>query len=239
MKENIPYAYAAIIDVLGYRARLKADRDTSSLSFKDDLQQAMKVLSDVNELQYGYQAISDTIIITCANKDSIIDFLITLRSVHIAFLGRGLYIRGGMTYMPHFKSGQVTYSHALAKAHELESEHAIYPRIVIDSTVILMHNNTSILSSIISSSLVCEQNGTFFLDILDESNWDSVYDNAKKMYERDKDSLIQSEREFLKHQWFESYLFNSAHAKNGANRYIPTISNITSSSVDALQRRDV
>ena len=129
---SIPYVYVALLDVLAYRGRLQADRDSGTLSFKDDLQRAMTVLGDINEADFQYQAISDTIIITCPRREGFTDLLGLLKGVFVSFLKEGLLLRGGVAYSQHFKSSHVTYSHAIALAYELESRQAVYPRIVID-----------------------------------------------------------------------------------------------------------
>ena len=64
MSTELTYVYAALLDVLGYRQRLQQDLRGGTLSFKDSLQRAMQALADVNEADYSYQAISDTVILT-------------------------------------------------------------------------------------------------------------------------------------------------------------------------------
>ena len=75
MSEILTYVYAAILDVLGYRQRLEKDRKTNTLAFKDALHSALQELTTINEAIYNYQAISDTVIITCSNRDELVGFL--------------------------------------------------------------------------------------------------------------------------------------------------------------------
>ena len=95
MNDTVTYVLAALLDVIGYRYRLERDRESGRLDFKDSLQKAMNVLSDVNEADYAYQAISDTIIITSVNVTDLPGLLGVLKRVQLSFLSEGLLIRGG------------------------------------------------------------------------------------------------------------------------------------------------
>lgn len=223
MSGDLPYVYAAILDVLGYRQRLEEDRNRASLDFKDQLHRALQALN-FNEVTFGYQAISDTIILTCPDRDNFIEFLQVLKEIELAFLTENLFIRGGVAYSQHFKSGHITYSHAIAKAHEIESKIAQYPRIVIDHNIIEMFKDSEGISNLINSKLVCILNGAYFINILDEDNWVEVYSCARRLYEHDKNFLLdEHEVEFSKHVWFENYLFASSHVDRSCDRYIPQI----------------
>jgi hypothetical protein len=225
MSDAVPYVLAALLDVLGYRDRLARDRESGRLDFKDALQRAMQVLSNVNEAHYAYDAISDTIIITRTDDADLAGLLAVLKDVHLAFLREGMLVRGGLAYERHFKSNNITYSHALALAHQVETDLAVYPRIVIDKNVIETQKTKNLWMPVAKSRLICECNGVHFLNVLDDTNWYQVHAWAKKIYERDRSSLAGKEKEFLKHAWFENYLFSSRHAKPDAehSRYLPPI----------------
>ncbi len=223
MSNSVPYVLAALLDVIGYRGRLERDRETGRFEFKDALQRAVSALSEVNEAEYAYQAISDMIIVTCSRIDDILGLLRVLKSVQLSFLREGLLIRGGVAYERHFKSSNITYSHALALAYQIESSLAIYPRVVIDHNVIDMkRGNAGEWSQLTESNLVCVCNGVYFLNILDEDNWGGVYKWARNVYEADRESLVRREKEFMKHAWVEDYLFGSPFAKDNFERYMPT-----------------
>lgn len=222
MNDPITYVLAALLDVIGYRDRLDRDRESGRLDFKDALQKALSVLSDVNETDYAYQAISDTIIITSAKVTDLVGLLDVLKDVQLSFLREGLLVRGGVAYERHFKSSTITYSPALALAYELESKVAIYPRIVVDHNVIEMQRpNDDVWVHLADSDLIRVWNGVFFLNVLDSGNWTDVYGWAKSVYEAERTTLVQKEAEFMKHAWLETYLFGSRFADPGCERYIP------------------
>lgn len=217
---NPTYAYVALIDVLSYKFRLENDENLGQFKFKDDLVAALSVFDTVNSAVFGVQAISDTIILTCSNHENILEFLKVLKDVFLAFLNRGLYVRGGIAYSRHFQSGRLTYSHAVARAHEIESKFAIYPRIVIDQNIIEMYSSSPKLPPILEKGLFIKHNEVSFLHVIDELNWDSIYDMAKERYKRDMDEIRKNESAFSKHQWFENYLFAFAGNENLKPRYI-------------------
>jgi hypothetical protein len=220
---TLPYIYAALLDVLGYRERLDQDRRHGTLHFRDLLESALRCLSAINDAEFAHQAISDTIILTCSDREKIVAFLRVLRDVQIAFLTNGLFLRGGLTYQQHFRSGAITYSPAYAGAHELESKMAIHPRIVVDHNIIAMFESSGQSQLLADSRLLCECNGVFFVNIIDRSNWRDLHTAASALYHNDAHGLRQSESAFGKHWWFQEYLMTSMHAPADAVRYIPAI----------------
>ncbi|WP_111657770.1 hypothetical protein [Isoalcanivorax indicus] len=215
------FVYTALLDVLSYRNRLNQDVQSGKESFKDDLVQSLSIFNTVNNAIFSVQAISDTVIITCNNHDRFVEFIALLKKVFISFMERGLFIRGGVAYSKHFHSGRITYSHAVARAYELESKEAIYPRIVIDKNILDMYVAGRGLPKIFDEGFLVKQNGIVFLNIADPKNWDKVYGMAREIYLRDIAELDGNEVAFQKHSWFEQYLFSCDCASQGFDRYIP------------------
>jgi hypothetical protein len=118
----------------------------------------------------------------------------------------------------------VTYSFAISGAYELESKRAVHPRIVIDKNIILMFKNPEAgldYSSLVQSGLVIDTNGTFFLNVIDDTNWVTLYDAASKLFMSDSPQILEDEQAFAKHVWFENHLFQSMHRRR-RKRYIPS-----------------
>lgn len=215
------YVYTALIDVLSYRHRLELDIQCGKETFKDDLERSLAIFDTVNTAIFGVQAISDTIILTCNSHKNFPEFIDILKKVFLAFLERGLFIRGGVAYSKHFQSGRITYSHAITRAYDLESKISIYPRIVIDENIIQMYKSGSDLPEILNKGLILNQNGISFLNILDHSNWNNVYEYSSRIFTRDNISIIKNESAFLKHAWFENYLYGCKFSDKSKDRYIP------------------
>lgn len=220
---NPSYIYTALIDVLAYRYRLEQDQQKGEFAFKEDLQGALSIFDKINGAVFGVQAISDTIIISCNNHENFIEFLGVLKSVFIAFLNKGLFIRGGVAYSKHFENGRLTYSHAVARAHELESRSAIYPRIIIDENIIGMCTGVRNIPKLIGKSLLIKQNGVYFLNVIDSENWENIYNLTSHIYQRDKNTILKNEKAFSKHYWFENYLFAMKNPEIKKKRYTDQI----------------
>ncbi|MGG2197532.1 hypothetical protein [Paenibacillus validus] len=214
----------ALIDVLGYRHLLERDRKSGKLDFKDKLSNALSVLEHFDESIIKVQAISDTIIISCEEHRNLIEFFDALRKIFIAFLREGLFIRGGIAYSRHYQSKHVTYSHAIARAYELEQNSAIYPRIVVDTNIIEMFKVGAELPEILTAGILCYEQGVYFLQILSEDNWGEIYKLASDIYEKDKSQL--NENAYNKHLRFQCYLLDSEYNVNNIGPFIPKIISI-------------
>lgn len=220
------YLYAALLDVLAYRQLLQRDRESGRLDFQDKLSAALRIFESVNEAVFGVQAISDTIIITCSDHGHFPQFLELLRSVFIAFLRQGLLVRGGIAYSRHFQSNHLTYSHAVARAYELESSVAVYPRIVLDNNIVDMYEVATDLPPIRSSNLLCVENGVIFLDVLTRDNWAEVYEYARKNYDANCNTIKSDESVISKYIRLERYLLASSHAPTGAAGFVAAIEGV-------------
>jgi hypothetical protein len=214
------HTYTAVIDVLSYRYRLEKDQKEGTLSFKNDLEKALKIFDEINSTIFRVQAISDTIILTCQEHTNFIEFLNVLKQVFFTFLECGLFVRGGIAYSRHFENGRLTYSHAIARAHELESKAAIYPRILLDNNIVDMYKSSTELPNIFEKEYIVKQNGAYFLHILEEYNWEEIHRLVAKIYSNDKRELYLNEAAFAKHQWFENYLYNFKPSNTVFERYI-------------------
>lgn len=102
------YSYVALIDVLAYRSRLENDKKMGQFKLKDDLEGALSVFDTVNSEIFSVQAISDTIILSCNDHNDFLEFISLLKGVFLAFLNKGLFIRGGIAYSKHFQTGKLT-----------------------------------------------------------------------------------------------------------------------------------
>ena len=218
---DLHYRYVALIDILGYRYLLEKDRKLGRLDFKDKLTNALMVLEDFDESIIKVQAISDTIIISCEEHRHIIEFFDALRKIFIAFLREGLFIRGGVAYSRHYQNNHVTYSHAIARAYELEQQSAVYPRIIIDNNIIEMFKVGEKLPDIFSTGIICSEQGIYFLQILSEDTWDEIHKLASDIYDKDKNQL--NENAYSKHLRFQNLLLDSEHNVKRKGPFIPKI----------------
>ena len=204
MPGNPTYAYVSLIDVLGYKQNLQKDYQEGRLTFQERLKKALSVLSDINEAIYQYQAISDTIVVICSDRNKFVDFLEIQQKLFISFLREHLLIRGGISYSHHFHSGNLTYSHAISLSYNLESQTAIYPRIVIDHNIISLQRELGVN---IKKGLILVQNGIYFVDFISKIGWDEAYKLLKEIYKDEHEEIQGRESVFLKHYWLHNLLY--------------------------------
>lgn len=205
----IPHTFVSLLDVLGYKNKINEDRQNGKEEFRKKLESSLSVLGGINETEISYQAISDTIIVSAHPSTPFAEFLKTLARVHRSFLKNGLFIRGGISFAPHFRSGPLTYSHALPIAYEIEQKQAIYPRIVIDKNIIAMmmpgEKLESEISNIKNEKLICRENGIFFLNIVGEFP-EECHALAKGIYDSERTFLEGNEHELAKHRWLQNFI---------------------------------
>jgi hypothetical protein len=217
------HLYAAFLDVLAYRDRLEQDRNSGNLDLRNNLTSALRVFENVNDSVYHVQAISDTVLVTCLQHENFLEFLELLRNVFVTFMEQMLFVRGAVAYSQHFQSNRLTYSHAVARAYELESEQAVYPRIVIDENIIRMYEVGENLPDLFNKGLLCKENNVYFLDILTADNWNQVFSQAALIYKNNIKSLMRNEKAFSKHLRFERYLLRSQYASQNASTYVDQV----------------
>lgn len=232
---GVSLSFVALLDVLGYKNRLEEDQSTGTYTFKETLERAFHNCPSVNEADFPFFAISDTIIISSVNREHFKNYLEILKEIQLAFLKEGIFIRGGVSYGHHFKSGNITYSPAIARANEIEKNAAQNPRIVIDYNIIDLLQSLDQFDEICSSGLLCESNHICFLNIISSDNWKNIYECAKKMYDYEKgnvessirngkrDIIFQNQAIFSKHIWFQNYLFASSYRDSSVQPYISGI----------------
>lgn len=205
----IQYSFVSLLDVIGYKNKIQADRDSNTEDFKKKLTDSLSILTDINEGEISYQAISDTIILSSTDKSSFTTFLLTNAAIHRSFLKNGLFVRGGIAFAHHFKSANLTYSHALPVSYEIEQRQAVYPRIVIDKNIIEMTRSEGKLAAeadgIIKDGLICFQNGVYFVNTI-QGHLEDCYAHGRSMYEEDKSFLSGKEHELAKHRWFQDFM---------------------------------
>lgn len=218
------YLYACLIDILAYKHHLELDRNKGVLDFKSKLLSSLNIFDHINNTVFQVQAISDTVILTCNQHEQVNEFLKIIREIFLKFLSNGLFIRGGIAYSRHFQNQKMTYSHAIARAYDLESKFAVYPRIIIDNNIVDMYSTGNSLPTIENLNLLCQANGITFLNIIEDyGKWLQIYEKAKNLFENEEEILRENEVAFAKHFWFQEYLFSYQHADLNMPKYIPKI----------------
>jgi len=194
------YAYMAYLDILGYKEFLHSDITQGTEIFKNKMISAFRVFDGVNQTKFAHKAISDSIFITCSDRDAVFDLLHLLRKVFHAFLSEGLLIRGGLSFGQHFQNQNITYSPVLTKAYLLESNIAIFPRIMIDDNIIAM------FPGLHSQSFALRSGNQWYLNIATADSVLSLWEAAGAAYLGCLSQIKTNEQARIKHRWLQDYL---------------------------------
>lgn len=152
------------LDILGFKNIVQRSTNDESLvesikcvaEFNTKLQFAT---SDSNKgvnhiFPYGLQVtvFSDSIVISCPMLSGGMGYFLLCVASHCLAINRlGFFVRGGITFGKLYHSGNVCFGPAMNRAYELESQLAIYPRVLIDAATF------GYLASNISHGLIQEE----------------------------------------------------------------------------------
>ncbi len=198
------HAYLAFLDILGYREFLQSDVNGGTNEFRDRMIRAFRAFDSVNKSRYSYRAISDSIFISCGDRDSAREFLELLRHVFVTFLSEGLLIRGGFSFGAHFENQSITYSPVLTKAYTLESQVADFPRVMVDANILDM------FPELTNSGLVLRSGVCWFLNVVTADSFQTVWTHAKHTFEASREIIRRNENVRTKHRWLQEFLLESA-----------------------------
>lgn len=135
----------AFIDILGFKSIVE-ESSTDKAVF-DTILNSLKTLEQHVEYNAGKAAhrqsvfkmtqFSDSIVISRPNTEDALFFMIMdLNFLQNVLAKSGVLIRGGVSYGSLYHENNICFGPAFVKAYELESKHAIYPRIIIDPDII-------------------------------------------------------------------------------------------------------
>lgn len=210
------------LDVLGYRDMLKSDMQTGQTEFLDKLRAAFDVVGNIDRGQFGVRSISDSIFIL-ANNDrpqNFLQLLTLLKTISVAFIEKGLLIRGGVAFERHYENDRITYSVALAEAYALEQSSALFPRIVIHETIIDKAKNENWFDQIKDSGLVVLDGAIYQLHFIDDQNWSTLRTQFECIANDSSIDTCKNTSVRLKHLWLQDYLFNFKPSNKRSAHYL-------------------
>lgn len=134
----------AFIDVLGAKEMIKKDADGSLNTIHSVYEKALEMYkkSISRKLKIEISIFSDNIVVARRNYGKstlrqdfrILQMLVAI--IQSSFLISNVLVRGGIAYGKFFSDDVMIWGDALTRAYWLESNVAIYPRIVIDTELI-------------------------------------------------------------------------------------------------------
>ena len=166
------YAYKSVyfcyLDLMGYKSIITKYKDKAPEWIYTRVRQAI----NGNESLYKeieIKLLSDSILIW-TSSDNYINFLNLLNVIELicqSFLTNGVLTRGGVVIGNHFIENDGIVSEALIKAYTLESEIAVYPRIVIEEGLFKQIFFSDTIKNEISGKKVLQENGIKRLVIME------------------------------------------------------------------------
>jgi hypothetical protein len=150
----------AFIDILGFRKLVDdhfSGKDTKSLSL---LTEALKNAEDFAikynqgylkqfDIKFSFRQFSDCVSISMPFKQKQNHTTLTIcgafinvvRLYQFILLENNIPVRGGISIGGHFENSNMIFSDGLVKSYKLETEKAIYPRIILDKDILFLINS--------------------------------------------------------------------------------------------------
>lgn len=143
------------MDILGFSDMIKEYDIDATSTLLQDIQESFALTKAyllenkfINNQEWvshlEYQTFSDNICISIPYFDNESDFLtsfnllsVYVRSFQMIMMTKSIFLRGGISLGSYFADNNIIFSKGLVNAYYLESKKAIYPRVIIDNTIIL------------------------------------------------------------------------------------------------------
>lgn len=209
----------AFLDILGGKEIINKDADESLNLVYTCYKNAIQRYKEMANSRFPLSQInifSDNISISCPIEDDfentydcIISVILSCMVLTLQFLANGILVRGGITIGYCFADDFMVWGKALARAYEIESTIAIYPRIVIDP---FTNEIFDLLAKSENKNMISKDfDGLYFIDILYSKQLfvtlsfleQLIDDNQKRIDHLAEDNL--KERQKLK--WLQNYFY--------------------------------
>jgi len=142
------------IDILGFSELINEYDSEITSTVLQDIQESFalaktQLLENTNEQNkeaikhLKYQTFSDNICISIPYFDSEDDFLANfnllityVRGIQSILMTKGFFTRGGISIGSYYADNNIIFSKGLVNAYHLENKKAVYPRVIIDKTIL-------------------------------------------------------------------------------------------------------
>lgn len=137
------------IDILGFKSIINQTIDKDGNDKEEEIKLINETLSlglEILDLDEKYK-LAKSKVVTQFSDSFVISFLVNERSeifytlieiqhLIMNFMVKGILVRGGIAYGKLIHNDKVVFGPGLVKAYETESRAALYPRVILDKTVI-------------------------------------------------------------------------------------------------------
>lgn len=229
--------YVAFLDILGFKNMvLQSENDQQMLNL---INMALNYTAKIQIENYGQNmpmadlgkqvsVFSDSIVISYDMIRPGSGFFVLLDLVYICndLLGVGMPVRGGVTVGSLIHDNNKCFGPAMVNAYYLESQAAVYPRILVDPKVIEydlqyrgINNTQEFEKKFIESLIEQDSDGKIFLDFLSQYNEFNDYETYNAYMVNVRNFIIgalynskSNARVFDKYIWLKNY-YNSTVSK--------------------------
>jgi len=143
------------MDILGFSELINEYESDLTSTLLQDIQESFALAKTqlLENQDYGlnsesikhlkYQTFSDNICISIPYFDNEEDFLVNfnllsiyIRGFQLIMMTKGIFMRGGISTGSYYADENIIFSKGLVNAYYLESKKAIYPRVIIDNSIL-------------------------------------------------------------------------------------------------------
>lgn len=222
--ESLKYQYriVAFLDVLGFKSMLyEFEKEALEKGKEDDKKlvspkatnfvNVFKEVTDLmDEFDCNYYLFSDNICLTVDphhNKSLIVDILFTISNLFRKFSQMGFFLRGGIDYGLMLDEKSIAMGVPLANAYIMESEKAVFPRIIMSDKFIQFienknldeHDRFNIQNFIKKSSEINYIN--LFYNVIKTDDKVTFFEQYKRVIEDHLSINAGKENIFMKYTW--------------------------------------
>lgn len=247
MNPNFTERIVAFVDIMGFKNLVQESLNSPDTA--DCLHKALKRIYNLKAAndemenilslrEYGVEitAFSDSAVISYPIDYEGGFFMILLDVIHLQLelACYGILIRGGIAIGELYHDGHIVYGPAMNEAYRLESQEAVYPRVIVEEKTILegiektfaSQNGPELEAEYVRSCIRRDEDGKYFLDMLRQPQELSDFGDEYYLWlSRVRRIIIKGLNEnacrphvLSKYKWLRKY-FNSVVADK--NAYFP------------------
>lgn len=219
-----------------------------SIQADDFINTFLEAISKVDNDKFKYYLFSDNICITLnydSDKNLLLELLMLISDLFYSFAQKGYFLRGGIDFGKFISQDRIALGVPLVKAYKLETETAVYPRIVISQDFKKIFeeyttgNEQEIQLPIFIKSLIlssCENNYlNVFLKVFQTDEKEVYFKNIRESIIKNLEENRMKEKVYVKYEWLakEYDLFIEHYTSNLA--YLDSDSEPTAEYIDLIK----
>jgi len=228
----------AFLDVLGFRQKLidfeqearnnrigsnvaeseetAYQRQYISYKANDFINTFKSAISKLDVEKYRYYLFSDNICITSikdTSKSDLQDLLLVITELYFEFAQKGYFLRGGIDYGLFIDEKEIAVGIPLARAYELETKKAVYPRIVLSENLVkefqaINNKGEKVYDYLYSDALILDSCEIKFLNVFLQVFQSDYREDRERFFKKFNNVIVTNLEEnkanevvFVKFKW--------------------------------------